>query len=392
MKHSRRGTAALLAGIAILPATAQAQLEWQAEIGIGYNSNIYQTPNENYIDISATGGGAAIVPDIKSGFFIPVDLGLDYEKMVGDAVALQAKYRLDAYRYIDRAYSNGDKTSQKVSVGGQYIFGRKKSRRDALYAYVFAKKVKEFYVDRDSGDDKLAAGTTDVSKRYWYDSVGAQLGYQYKTGEIQYGIEYTIETLDYADPIVVSQYDHDFWELAGEIEFRLAKPTKLYLDASLSNRAYDERPSRDLQGRALASYPPREYDYSSFEATVRHRINDAWVTYVGYRYSTRDDLYVGYNSYTGHTLKARFLRKTERARTRIAFSYKTLDYDNAFAFETPAGGAKTYDAFTASVSTELPRGEHQAWVAGIDYTNVDTNDTRYKYDRYRISAGYKWEY
>ncbi len=378
--------------VALTATNATAQLNWDVEIGLGYNSNIYQTPSESYIDISQT-PAVSVNPSVKSGLYIPLNVGVDYEKMlISDTLALKADYRLITHRYLNRDYSNGDKTVHRIDLGGEYIFKQVKSRKDSLYAGIFAKNVEEYYVDRDSGEMKLAPGAIDVSERYYYDSVGFELEYKYKTGAIQYGLSWLVEKLDYVDPIVVSQYDNDYQKLAAEIEFRLAKPTKLYLDISKANRAYDERPSRDLNGSMFASYPAREYDYQTVETTLRHKFSKTWVSYLTYKYSTRKDLYVGYNDYTGHTIKARLLHKTETVRTRLAVSYKTLNYDNALAFEELTGGKKSYDAVEASISTELPQSEQRALWGELKYNAVDTNDSRYKYDRYKVALGYKWEY
>ncbi len=388
----------LALAIALASGNSAAQLNWDVELGLGYNSNIYQTPGDSYTDLSqtvtvnGTPQSPTVVPSVKSGLYLPLNAGIDYETMLTQTIALKADYRLVTQRYLNRDYSNGDKTVHRIDLGGEYIFKQVKSRKDSLYAGLFAKNVKEYYVDRDSGEMKLAPGAIDVSQRYYYDSIGFELEYKYKTGNIQYGLSWVMETLDYVDPIVVSQYDNDYQKLAAEIEFRLGRPTKLYFDFSVANRAYDERPSRDLNGSMFASYPAREYDYQTIETTLRHKISKAWVTYLTYKYSTREDLYVGYNDYTGHTLKARLLHKTERARTRLAIGYKTLDYDNAWAFEETAGGKKTYDALEASISTEIPQNEHRALWGELKYNAVDTNDSRYQYDRYRLALGYKWEY
>lgn len=370
---------------------ATAQINWGAELGLGYNSNIYQTPSAGYIDISQA-PSVAVNPSVKSGMFVPLKARIDYQHLLSASLELKADYRLNSKRYLNRDYSNGDKTVHRFDVGGEYIFRQIKSRRDSFYAGVFVKNVKEFYVDRDSGEDKQTTAAVNVSERYYYDSVGLELEYKHRTGDIQYGISWLSERLDYVDPVVVSQYDNDYQKLAAEVTFRLAAPTKLSFDFSNANRAYDERPSRDLNGSMFASYPAREYDYQTLATTLRHKIDPAWVGYVTYKYSTREDLYVGYNDYTGHTVKARLLHKTDKARTRLALGYKTLNYDNALAFEEVAGGKKTYNALEASISTELPQGEHRAWWGEIKYNAVDTNDSRYKYDRYKVALGYKWKY
>ena len=365
-------------------------LSWEAELGIGYDSNIYQTPDSSYIDLSQS-PTVTINPAVQSGAFIPLGMAFSYDKGLSQSSVLKTGYRFNTKRYIDDQYDNANETTHRIDLGGEYIFNQIKSKKDSLQAGFFIKDVEEFYVDRDSGEDKLS-GTTDISERYNYDSIGFELEYKNKTSEIQYGLSWLIEQRDYVDTVVVSQYDNDYQKLSADVEIRLAKPTKLYFDYNLANRTYDERPSRDLDGGMPSSNPAREYDYQSLETTIRHKINKTWVAYVNYKYSTREDLHVGYNDYTGHTVKGRLLHKTDKARTRLALSYKTLDYDNALAFEEIAGGKKTYDAMEASVSTELPQNDNRSLWGEIKYNAVDTNDSRYEYDRYRIAAGYKWEF
>jgi hypothetical protein len=374
----------------IFSGAATAETNWNAEIGIGYDSNIYRAPSESYVDL-AQATTPTVNPKVQTGFFIPFKGSVDYAFALNSKTSLLADYELKTNQYFDSKYNNADETRHVIKLGGEYVFNQVKSRKDALYGGIFFKKVDEFYVDRDSGGDKVL-GTTNISDRYKYDSVGIELEYRNRTRDIQYGVGFKGEHRDYVDPKVVAQYDHDYKKVFAKLEIPLSNPTKIYFDLSLANRAYDERLARSLDGRLLTSNPPREYAYKALEATVRHRINGAWVSYVGYEYSTREDTYVGYNSYTGHTFKARLLHKNEFAKTRLALKYKTLDYDNALAFEDIAGGAKTYDSLKASISTEIPQDDNRAIWGEIDYNAVDTNDSRYKYDRFIISAGYKWEY
>lgn len=61
------------------PAGEQTNISWSASTGLGYDSNAYQAPRAPYMDNSVV-PGVPVVPQTKSGFFVPYEVKMDIAK------------------------------------------------------------------------------------------------------------------------------------------------------------------------------------------------------------------------------------------------------------------------------------------------------------------------
>ncbi|MDP2689300.1 MAG: hypothetical protein Q8P48_04205 [Deltaproteobacteria bacterium] len=362
-----------------------------AGAGLGYDSNVYKTPNGPYVDF-AQAGNPTVTPTQKTGVFVPLEVDAGYLRALSKKTDLIARYRLDGDFYLGSSLENADEYDHRFSLGPEFKFGKDGPVGGTLYTGVFAGYHKKIYYDRDDGAAKVS-GVTDISDRYTYTSMGLEFKYDNKVYVFDYDIYGSIEKRDYRDPAAVSQYDHNYYKLGGALHYKIAGPTRLTVGYAYSLRDYDDRPSRDLNGNATTTNPRLEYVYHKFDVTVRHRINKALVGYADYTRSIRKDELAGYNDYAQNRYKLRAIyTPVESLRLRFAASYWDRDYDRAFAFDNPVAGAKKYDGISLDAKGEYSYTERLKLWAGFGYDDQNTTDKRYDYDRYQAMAGVSVEY
>ena len=388
-------TCCILALITITPAQAQEVIyNHSASAAIGYNSNVYRTPDGTYTDWGQT-TDPIINPDVQSGFFMPLKYGLIGLYALNKKNTLKGELDLRGKFYLGSDLTNANETKYKLDFGATRILSGKKRRASTIEGNFFINSVDKTYYDRDSGLEKTA-GVTDVADRYSYRGNGLQLNYRNRTNKaFQYGGGITIGSRDYTDTIANSQMDYSYTTLEGEVDYQLQKATTLSAGIEREVQDYDERPSRNLAGSLFASNPALEYTYLTLALGVRHKLNDRWTVHGDYKNVERDDGWVNYNGYTAHKFKIRATHRVDNVKTRLSLGIQTRDYPNALAFDKPVNGVnvnKTYDTLSWALSREIEQTKNRSLWGKVAYNNTDTNDLRYNYDRFVITAGYKWQY
>ncbi|MGD8939205.1 MAG: hypothetical protein PVJ72_07490 [Gammaproteobacteria bacterium] len=387
-------------------------LQLDVTVGLGYDSNIYRAPSDAYINYAdpcnintepncVVGVNDKtykhIEPSIQSGTLIPAELNLDFIKGISDQNYLVTSYKFDGELYTDSAYDNANNYAHKIRLGDEYVFDNVGRKTHSIYVGGLLEHKKRLYLDRDTGEEQTSSGGLDVSNRYTYDAIGVEAEYKNRISEIQYNIDLKFSERDYEDPVAVSQYDHTYFLLGGDVKYQIAKPTKLTLGYKYYTYDYDERPSRNEDGRLTTNRqpnPPREYEYNKFDITLRHRINNAWLTYLDYERKTRTDKYVGYDNYTKDLFKVRVHYEINKNnKIKLSYAYWERDYPNAFAFDNrEVGIAKQYDGTDLNVSATTKLDKNKAIVVDFEYVDENTTDLRYDYDRYRAFVSFQWEY
>ncbi len=383
--------------VLITASSAQAQVidySQHLDVAIAYNSNAYRTPDGTYIDWGQA-TNPVINPNIQSGFFIPLKYKLAGSYPVNSRTALKGGLDLGGKFYLDSDLTNANERKYKLDFGAAHTISGRKRHTSSIEGTLFINSVDKTYYDRDTGLEKTA-GITDVADRYSYRGNGAQLRYKNRTSKIfRYSGGITIGSRDYTDTIANSQMDYSFTTLDAEINYQLLKTTTLSAGIGREVQDYDERPSRNLAGSLFASNPALEYTYLTVALGVRHKLTDHWSLYGSYKNVDRSDGWVHYNDYTAHKLKIRAVHKRDNIKTRLSVSTQIRDYPNALAFDKPISGVNvnnTYDTLSWSLSRELKQTRNRSLWGKVAYNSIDTNDLRYNYDRYIISAGYKWRY
>lgn len=398
--------------LALSSVSFAAETSWNAEAGLGYDSNIYRAPDSDYIDygkvctLSATptptdvcqtrddGRDHPLVsPTVQSGTFS--DLGFEgtYLGKVEKDTDFIADYKFKGRLYLDSNYSNANQYSHSIKVGAKRTFNVSGKKKDSIYVGLLYGQKKKLYLDRDSGDEQIFA-SQDVSGRYTYDMLGAEVQLKKRTGKIQYkaGAEY--QQRDYLNEVVISEYDHDYLRIGGDVSYPLSKITKLTAGYDYTSYDYSDRPSRNIQGRLLTTNPKRKYVYTTIKATVRHRFDKAWLGYFDYERKVRVDDYQAYDDYTKNLVKTRVHYKFNRdTKIKASVAYWERDYSNAYAFDNFIKNIKkSYDGVDANLGFEMSRDKHTSYLARLKYKSENSSDLRYSYDRLRLSFAVAWEY
>lgn len=354
------------------------------EAGLGYDSNVFLTPDNSYVDLST---GLPVTPDKQAGFFIPLGIDAEYKRAMSKGTRLLADYSFTGNIY-EPGIDNANLYDNEFTLGPEFTL----SKGRTLYAGIILGYHKEIYYDRDDGLNKVS-GVTDISDRYTYSAAGAELSYKHDIGKVGYEVYGSFEKRYYEDPVVVSQYDHNYLTAGGIVDYKLADATKVSAGYRYSVRDYDDRKARDLSGNILASNPLLEYTYHTIDLTLRQRINKSLVAYVDYTRQERNDEFIGYNDYSQNRYKVRAIyTPAEDLRLRVAASYWDREYDKAFAFDDSAGGKKDYSGITFDAGAEYGYSKNVAFWADLNYDSQDTTDKRYEYDRSQITAGARYEF
>lgn len=364
---------------------AESGLSVSVEAGLGYDSNVFLTPDNPYVDLAQT-GSPTVTPDKHTGFFVPLGLDAEYQRAMRKGTRLLSDFSFDGNIY-EPGVDNANLYDAEFTLGPEFEL----SRDSALYAGIILGYHKKIYYDRDDGLNKVS-GASDISDRYTYSNAGVELSYRHDFGKAGYEVFASLEKRDYEDPMVVSQYDHDYLKFGGLVDYKLAGATKVSAGYSYSVRDYNDRKARDLNG-VLVANPQLEYAYHTIDLTLRQRVNKSLVAYVDYTRQDRKDEFVGYNDYGQNRYKVRAIYTPSKdLRLRVAASYWDREYDRAFAFDDPAGGKKDYSGITFDAGAEYGYSKSVAFWADLNYDSQDTTDKRYEYDRTQLSAGVKYEF
>ncbi len=397
-------TPLLLAGavtLALASTVAAAEINVELEAGLGYDSNAFRAPGSAYHDMAQApinpAGNLAdpnnyplVTPDEKAGLFVP--LGLKAERVQTDdgGSSVILSYDFTGSAYLTGDTSNANTYIHKAKAGYELLLDRKGKRKNSLYMGAFVTSKDKTYTDRDTGLVKTSSGGTDISNRFSYLALGLEAKYNQRIGAIQYGADASIESRDYSDPVAVSQYDHNRYQVGAYTGFKLAKPTKLKLSLDYEIQDYDSRKARDLATASLTGHPTLSYSFLSLDATLRHKLSKQWTVYLGYTLVTRTDDFEGYNDYTSNGVDARVIYRRDRFKGKLSAGYTTRSYDNAFAFENPNGVAKDYDTLSVKLSGNYDCADNMAMWAEASYYDVGSTDTRFEYSRNQLSTGVRW--
>ena len=360
---------------------------WNTSIGTGYDSNVYHAPKTPYFDLAQ---GVQVVPQVQSGFFIPLTLGAKYEPGSG----MEFKYNFDANIYPSSSLRNANSYDNTATLGWN-----RELQDGEFYAGFLAGYHKNTYVDHDTGLAKVtAASGTDISNRYTHFDLGGEVKLKYDVGNVEYKAASRLATLIYNDPIVVSSMDHILFEVGGNARFPLASnSTKLKLGYDFTMRNYTNRNARNAQGVQRRANQLLSYYYHSFNAQLYQKFSKNFMAFLDYGRTYRVDTFVKYNSYTKDKVKLRLrYRLSGDSLMRGSVSYSQRKYPNAFAFDKPAGGSKSYKKLVLSLKSEtkvlLPSlGDPVLW-SKVNYAKQTTTDLRYAYNQAEVSVGGKWKF
>ena len=378
---------------ATTPEAEPGDVRWSIATGLGYDSNVYRAPRAPYIDYAALliGSNPTVTPQKKSGFFVPFALKAETAKHSSQDTRLTGSATATGSFYTQAELRNANDYNVRLQAGPEFILARAGKSENTLYIGGLLGKHKQVYVDHDSGLGKTTTlSRTDISNRYNYMSMGGEAKYKHRTGKIDFGFIGQYVNYDYEDPLVVSQQDHTYYRLGGDISLPIVSQVKLDLSLDHSVRDYSKRHSHDALGVYKSAYPLLRYTYNAVGVTLRDRISPAWLLYLDYDLSRRTDAYVGYNDYRESRYGARILFEQGRFKSRLALHHWGRDYPNGFAFDVAGQGAKTYSGNDLKLKAEWEQSKTISYWTDLVYKAQRTTDLRYDFVGSQIMAGISW--
>lgn len=357
--------------------------------GLGYDSNVYRAPGAPYLDYfpAAT---PLVVPVIHSGFFAPLNLDVSYFQQLGKSVRFIAALSSDNILYLKSENNNANTYTHKLKAGPEFVLGSRGKKENTLQILPFIKNHTETYYDRDTGSDKTTTATEDIADNYSYGSTGIESMLKLRTLPVKVGITLDWEQRDYKNTGFVSQYDHTYYLLGGDVEIPIMKRVELDLQYDYYVRDYDDRHSRDLNGSLFTTAPLLKYVYNQAGASVRVKAAKNLTLYLDYSRLDREDAnYVGYNNFTEDEFGVKAILHFDTFKVRAKYAWTDRSYPQAFAFDNPAQPRMDYDVKKILIKAEREVGKHaEVWLE-YESRNTDSTDLRYDYDKYQVMAGVK---
>ena len=362
---------------------------FRARVGGGFDSNVYRTPAESYVDLSDP-NLPVIDPVVQSGFFVPVNLTGKYSVNSFENESFFGAYRFGGKFFQDENLTNGNQYIHEISVGSEYDRQSETRETKIFSAFTFAQRDEKYY-DRDNGGDRVVDGV-DIGERMNYLRYGPEATFRQSWNRFSIGGRGKAQLWNYEETGVVPSYDHEYFLLGVNAQYRFTRTSLLRFFADGYRRYYGQRPSFELDGTQPAGNEPMRYDYIDLGVTARQRITRKMWFGLDYIYTRRDDLHAGYNNYNKHSYGIEFhLQASERFALEASGRYRLYDYINAFAYHNAAGGPKTLERALGSVLASYRMTQHLTLLGELRYDDVASNDTRLAYNRLQYSVSVRWE-
>lgn len=368
---------------------AGADMSFDAATGLGYDNNVFHSPAEAYLDLAQT-GSPLITPNVQSGFFVPLDLKASVDFAPLDNVKLSGSYHFEGEFYQDNTL---DKANQKThQIKGRLtraITQQENAETKVFVGIKFTDQVKT-YIDRDTGAEKLS-GSNDVSNRYEFQGIALEGGLNAKISAWQFGVDGLFKQKDYADPVVVSEYDNNYYRLSADVERELNAWNFIYGEAGFGRRVYLDRPARNAQGQLFSSNPKREYVYQNVKVGWRYEPSKAATFQIDYRLGQREDKFVGYGNYDETAVDVGiFLKPKRQIKVHVNAGYWTRDYPKAFAFDEPTAGASNSEGWDGQCKLDWRWSKSMTSNVLWKYEKDTGSDLRYQFERSVISVGLEY--
>lgn len=364
------------------------EFDLTANVGFATDDNVYRTPADPYVDL-ADPALPVVTPEVVSGTYIPADFVVRYNVNSLKYESFFGEYRLAGRYYSDKELDTANEFSQELRIGSEFD-RREETRSTRVYSAFTIAQHDETYFDPDDGTARSLNGTP-IDGRLNYVRFGPQLAVRRSHERLAYGLRVKAQMWDYQDTEIVPEYDHEYFLLGGNIQYRFTDTSLLRLTVDRSSRRYGDRPSYDLDGNQFITNPAVRYDYLELGLLARQRITDSMWFGLGYEMTTRDDLYIGYNDFTRDDYRFEFhWSPGDRFVLDVKSSYRIYDFPNAFAFNNPAAGTKTYETLDTALNASFRMTRRLSLVAEAVYRGTSSTDTRIQYERKRFSLGVVW--
>jgi tetratricopeptide (TPR) repeat protein len=359
-----------------------------ARVGAGIDDNVFRSPSVSYVDL-ADPAQPIVTPNVQEGTYIPVNLNAKYQVNSLENEGFFGVYRLGGRYYQDKNLSNADEYLHELGFGSEYR-RREKSRERRVYSAFKIAQHEETYYDPDTGVERDVGGIA-IGDRMSYVRYGPEFWMTETFGRLSIGGRAKGQLWNYEETLAVPEYDHEYWEVGVNTQYRFTSTSLLRLTADYYTRRFGDRPSFELDGSQPVGNRPIRYDYTEFGVEARQRITGAMWFGVAYARTERVDQYVGYNNYFRDEYGAQIhLSIGDRFDLDASASYRIYNYENAFAFQEPSASRKTLETSTGIATATFRMTDTLSLLGEILIRDVVSNDTRIEYARSQIMLGVRW--
>jgi len=363
-------------------------LDLRLRVGAGFDDNVYRTPAESYVDLGDP-AQPVVDPVVQSGMFVPINLAAVYTVNSFEHENFFGAYRFSGRFYSDQELNQADEYLQELAFGTEYR-RRSENRERRVYSAFKIAQHEETYYDPDTGVERIVGGQ-DISDRLSYLRYGPQFWIRETFGPLSVGAHAKGELWDYEETETVPEYDHEFWSLGLNTQYHFTSTSLVRLTAEYYTRRYSARPSYELDGSQPAGNPAVRYDYVEYGISARQRITRSMWLGATYRLTDRQDRHVGYYDYSRNEYSVEFhMRLGNSFAFELRGNYRQYDYENAFAFNNPAGGRKTLETAEAGAVITYDMTDHFDLVGEFMLREVASSDPRIAYDRGMYLLGLRW--
>jgi tetratricopeptide (TPR) repeat protein len=358
--------------------------------GIGNDSNPNRSPEEPYVDLGQP-GDPLIEPEPLPTLHTPLNATVEYviHNEAGDSDFVIG-YDVDADFY-DEYFAN-DESTQRLRMGASMLLGETANRRRHFESGVFVTEHYQRNFDPDTGIDRNL-GDFDIWQQFSYDSAGLQTDFTHTLGRWEWSLDAHLERREYEEVDLVADYDSDLILVKASADYAFSDAMSLRFAAHSYKRRFDDRPSRDLTGISLSTYPAIDYDYQGVEIGLERRLTSWMDLDFSYMRLDRTDLFEGYADYAQDVASLRIeMHPGRRVSVSLGATSRTYEYPNAFAFNDPAADLKELSDVVADLQVDIAVTKALAILVGLEATDVTSTDTRAEYTRARSLLGISWHY
>lgn len=363
-------------------------LDLRIRTGAGSDDNVFRSPAISYVDL-ADPAQPIVDPVIQSGMFVPVSISAKYQVNSLDNEGFFGSYRFGGRYYQDKKLKNADEYLHEIGFGSEYGV-EKESGETRVYSAFKIAQHDETYFDPDNGVERDIAGTS-ISDRMSYLRYGPEFWVRKRFGPFTIGARTKGQLWNYEDTDVVPEYDHEFWNLGVNGQYRFTSTSLLRLTAEYYTRRFGDRPAYELDGTQPFGNETIRYDFTEYGIEARQSITSLMWFSVGYARTERRDKYVGYNDYLRDDYSAAFhLQLGQRFDFEASARYNIYNYENAFAFHLVTAGRKTLETSTGRAVVTFRMTPHIDLIGEYSYRDVASNDTRIEYTRGIAILSVRW--
>ncbi len=355
--------------------------------GYATDNNAYRSPSSSYVDLSDP-TTPTIDPEVQSGAYVPVDAMADFRWGIHEDSHFALNYRFEGKFYIDEELKNADESSHEFTIGGIANAKTKRGRRYWSSRFTLARHERIAY-DRDDGLD-LVSGAEDITDRYNYTHMGPRMYYHREIGPVGFGFRLSAHINQYDETLDFLDLTHEQYLGGVHLSYRPWQRTTFKLNGDYYRRKYANRVHKDINGIRFTDNRLLEYEYLNYGLTVNQRLFRSLSLNFDYRYTQRNDRMDGYDDYDRHTGRVGMRFRAKRLTARAAYTYRTYEFLNAFAFDNPVAGERTLDTSYAMLDASYRFTRHFGMKLVLKKDLVESSDARSEYDRMQLAVSLRW--